>query len=83
MWDAATMGESGNKPRKYRERMAKVPKGAEANDIHLAGLSNTAGGTHGNRLDHEAASGRSEDINGFQRFILRCLGRYPKKDAPK
>ena len=72
------MGESGNKPRKYRQRMAKVPTGAEANDIHLAGLSNSGGGSHGNRLDHEAAKGRSEDINGFQRFILKCLGRYQK-----
>ena len=76
------MGESGNKPRKHRERMAKVPKGAEANDIHLAGLTNS-GGTHGNRLDHEAASGRSEDIGRFQRFVLKCLGRYPKKEETK
>jgi len=77
------MGESGNKSRKRRERMAKVPKGAEANDIHLAGLSNSGGGAHGNRLDHEAAKGRREDINGFQRFVLRCLGRYPKKEASR
>lgn len=75
------MGETGNKPRKYRERMTKVPRGAEANNVHLAGLTNSGGGTHGNRLDHEAASGRSEDIGGFQRFLLRCLGRYPKKDV--
>jgi hypothetical protein len=74
------MGESGNKPRKYRERMPKVRKGAEANNIHLAGLTNSGGGPDGNRLDHEAASGRSEDIGRFQQFVLRCLGRYPKKE---
>lgn len=73
------MGESGNKPRKRRLRMPKVPKGAEANDIHLAGLTSSGGGPHANRLDHEAASGRSENIGRFARFILRCLGRYPKK----
>jgi hypothetical protein len=80
MWDAATMGESGNRQRKHRERMPKVPRGAEVNDIHLAGLTSSDGGTHSNRLDHDAASGRSEDINGFQRFVLRCLGRSPKKE---
>jgi len=74
------MGESGNEPRKYRIRMRKVPKGAEANDIHLAGLTSSGGGSRGNRLDHEAASGRSEDIGRFQQFLLKCLGRYPKKD---
>ena len=74
------MGEAGNKPRKHRERMAKVPRGAEANSVHLAGLTNSTGGTHGNRLDHDAASGRSEDLGNFQRFLLRCLDRYPKKD---
>jgi hypothetical protein len=63
--------------------MAKVPKGAEANDIHLAGLTNSGGGAHGSRLDHEAASGRSEDLGGFGRFVLRCLGRYPKKEQPE
>ena len=77
------MGRSGDTPRKHRERMPKVPKGAEANDIHLAGLTNNGGGTHGNRLDHEAASGRSENIGTFQRFILKCLGRYPKKEETR
>lgn len=74
------MGETGNKPRKYRPRMAKVPKGAEANNIHLAGLTTSSGGPSGNRLDHEAASGRSEDVGRFQQFLLRLFGHYPKKD---
>ena len=73
------VGEAGNKPRKVRHRMAKVPKGAEANDIHLAGLSNSGGGMHGNRLDHEAASGRSQDLGRFGRLFLKLLGRYPKE----
>jgi len=74
------MGEAGNKPRKRRERMPKVPRGARANSVHLAGLTSSTGDTHGNRVDHDAASGRSEDLGNFQRFLLRCLGRYPKKD---
>jgi hypothetical protein len=73
------MGEAGNKPRKFRRRLAKVPKGAEANNIHLAGLANDSGGVHGNRLDHEAAKGRSENVGRFGQFILRLLGRYPKE----
>lgn len=73
------MGEAGNKPRKFRLRMAKVPKGAEANNIHLAGLASDSGGPQGNRLDHEAAKGRSENLGKFGQFILRRLGRYPKE----
>ncbi|MBW4078856.1 MAG: hypothetical protein HIU84_10210 [Acidobacteria bacterium] len=74
------MGETGNEPRKHRIRMPKVPRGAEANDIHLAGLTSSGEGPSGNRQDHDAASGRSEDINRFQRFVLKCLGRHPKKE---
>lgn len=73
------MGEAGNKPRKFRRRLPKVPKGAEANDIHLAGLTNSADGPHGNRLDHEAAKGRSENVGKFGQFLLRRLGRYSKE----
>ncbi len=74
------MGEAGNKPRKFRRRMPKVPKGAEASSIHLAGLAGGGGGPMGNRLDHEAASGRSEDVGRFGRFILRHMGRYSNKE---
>jgi hypothetical protein len=59
--------------------MPKVPKGAEANNIHLAGLANDSGGPEGNRLDHEEAKGRSENVGRFGQFILRHLGRYPKE----
>jgi len=74
------MGETGDRPRKRRERMPKVPRGAEASNIHLAGLTSGGSDPQGNRLDHEASSGRSEDIGRVQQFLLRCLGRYPKKD---
>ena len=76
---ADIVGEAGNKPRKFRRPMPKVPKGAEANDIHLAGLSNSGGGVHGNRLDHEAASGRSQDLGRFGRLFLKLMGRYSKE----
>jgi hypothetical protein len=73
------MGEAGNKPRKIRRRLPKVPKGAEASNIHLAGLASDSGSPQGNRLDHEAAKGRSENIGRFGQFILRHLGRYTKE----
>jgi hypothetical protein len=72
------MGSSGDKPRKVRRRMAKVPRGAEPNDIHLAGLTNSAGGTYGSRVDHEASGSRSEDLGRFGKFFLWLLGRRPK-----
>jgi hypothetical protein len=80
-WKAANMGEVGNKSRKFRRRMPKVAKGAEPNDIHLAGLANSSGGTYGTRLDHELASGRSQNTGRFGRFVLRCLGRRPKSQS--
>ena len=76
------MAESGGKPRKVRRRMPKVPKGAQANGIHLAGLSGNTGTGHGNRLDHEAAGGRSENIGRFGQFVLRHMGRYPETQDP-
>lgn len=57
--------------------MAKVPKGAQPNNLHLAGLANDSVGVYGSRLDHEAASGRSENLGRFGRFFLWCLGRRP------
>lgn len=74
------MGEAGNKPRKFRIRISKVPKGAEANAVHLAGLADSGGGgTNANRLDHQAAHGRSQNVGRFGQSVLRLLGRYQKK----
>ncbi len=61
--------------------MAKVPKGAEPNDIHLAGLTNSGGGTYGSRVDHEAAHGRSENLGRVGKFVLWCLGRRPREKS--
>ncbi|MFY9782324.1 MAG: hypothetical protein WAK12_02150 [Acidimicrobiales bacterium] len=69
------MGSSGDKPRKPRRRLAKVPRGAEPNNIQLAGLSNSSGGSYGSRVDHDKAHGRSENVGKFGRFVLWCLGK--------
>jgi hypothetical protein len=72
------MGSSGIKPRKRKLRLAKVPRGEEPNNLQLAGLSNNTGGTYGNRVDHDKASGRSSNIGRFGRFVLWCLGKRPR-----
>jgi hypothetical protein len=69
------MGTSGDKPRKPRHRLPKVPRGEEPNNLQLAGLSNSTGGTYGNRVDHDKARGRSSNVGRFGRFVLWCLGK--------
>lgn len=72
------MGTASEKPRKKRRRMAKVPRGAEANNIQLAGLTSSSDAVHSTRLDHDAAHGRSENLGKFGRFFLWLLGRRRK-----
>ena len=72
------MGASGDKPRRFRHRMAKVPRGEEVTNIQLAGLAESSAGVSGTRLGHEAAHGRSQNVGPVGRFVLWCLGRRPK-----
>jgi hypothetical protein len=69
------MGKAGDKPRKPRRRLAKVPRGFEPNDLHLAGLNNPSGGNYGTRDDHDAASYRSTNLGRFGRAFLWLMGR--------
>jgi hypothetical protein len=73
------MGQAGDKPRKPRRRLAKVPRGFEPNDLHLAGLNNPSGGNYGTRDDHDAASYRSTYLGRFGRAILWLLGRRTRE----
>ncbi len=72
------MGSSGDKPRKPRRHLTKVPKYAEASNIQLAGLAEGSNGGSGTRLGHATAHGRSQDIGRFATFVLWCLGRRRK-----
>lgn len=74
----AFMGTPGDKPRKPRHRLRKVPKGLETNNIQLAGLTNSNDSVHGTRLDHEVAHGRSENVGKFGRSVLWLLGKRRK-----
>ena len=75
--ETAAMGSAGEKPRKTRRRLAKVPRGLEPNNPPLAGLTNTSGGVYGSRVDHEAATHHSRDLGRVGRTFLRLLGRRP------
>ena len=72
------MGSRGNRERKPKHRLAKVPRGEEANNIQLAGLSGSTSNPYGPRVGHENARGRSEDIGPVGTFVLRLLGRRPR-----
>jgi len=73
------MGSSGDKPRKPRRHLPKVPRGMEPNNIQLGGLSEGGdGGGAGPRLGHDYAHGRSYDLGKFGTFVLWCLGRRRK-----
>jgi len=60
--------------------LARV-KYVEGSNIQLAGLAESSQGPSGTRLGHSKARGRSQDINGFGRFVLWCLGRR-KREFP-
>jgi hypothetical protein len=74
------MGTSGNKPRKIRDRLMKVPKYEEINNIQMAGIAEDAGTPGGTRLGHSTAHGRSENVGRFSKFFLRLLGRWSDED---
>ena len=69
------MGSSGDRPRKRKHRLAKVPKYEEVTNIQMAGLAENSSGVSGTRLGHSVPHARSQDTGRFGKFILRCLGR--------
>ena len=72
------VGSGGDKPRKQRRRLAKVPKYQEPNTFPAAGLTGSAGGVYGSRDGHSADHHKSKPPNRFGAFVLRCLGMKPK-----
>ena len=74
-----SMGSAGDKPRKQRRRLAKVPKYEEPNTFPAAGLTGSAGDVYGSRYGHSADHHQSGKKPGrFGAFLLRCLGMKPK-----
>jgi hypothetical protein len=74
------MGEAGNKPRKPKQRLDKVPKFEEPNEVALPGLTNaTQFGVRDGRFGH-GSDGKHPGMPGRAgRFLLRLLGRPSKE----
>ena len=72
------VGSSGEKPRKRRRRLSKVPKYEEPNTFPAAGLTGSAGGVYGSRYGHSADHHQPKPPNHLGAFLLRCLGMKPK-----
>lgn len=75
------MGSKGTRPRKPKQRLPKVPKYEEPNNIPLAGLGGgpeTGAGRLGHGTDHRHP-GRPGRAGAF---VLRVLGLRPE-DVPR
>jgi hypothetical protein len=72
------MGRAGDKPRKPKRRLAKVPKYEEPNTLPLQGLTGNSGAAFGSRYGHSADHHQGNKPGRFGAFLLRCLGMKPK-----
>ena len=73
------MGSGGDKPKKQRRRLSKVPKYEEPNTFPAAGLTGSVGGGYGSRYGHSADGHPQGRAPGrFGAFVLRRLGMKPK-----
>jgi hypothetical protein len=73
------VGSTGDKPRKQKRRLAKVPKYEEPNSLPAQGLTGSSGGVYGSRYGHSADHHGAEKAAGrFGAFVLRLLGMKPK-----
>jgi hypothetical protein len=75
------MGSAGEKSRKTKRRLSKVPKYEEPNTFPAAGLTGGGGSdVYGSRYGHSADHhGAGERPGRFGAFVLRCLGMKPKE----
>ena len=72
------MGRAGNKPRKPKRHLGKVPKYEEPNTIPAAGLTGSSGGVFGSRYGHSTDHHQQKEPGRFGSFVLRVLGMKPK-----
>ena len=72
------MGRAGNKPRKTKRRLAKVPKYEEPNTIPAAGLTGSGGEVFPSRYGHSADHHQQKESGRFGSFVLRLLGMKPR-----
>ncbi len=72
------VGSAGDKPRKRRRRLAKVPKYEEPNTLPAAGLTGSGDAVFGSRYGHSADHHGHKEPGGFGSFVLRLLGLKQK-----
>ena len=72
------MGSAGDKPRKRRRRLSKVPKYEEPNTLPLAGLTGSSDDVYGSRYGHSADHHARKEPGRFGSFVLRMLGLKQK-----
>jgi hypothetical protein len=72
------MGRAGNKPRKPKRRLGKVPKYEEPNTFPAAGLTGGGDEVFGSRYGHSADHHQQKEPGRFGSFVLRVLGMKPK-----
>ena len=73
------MGSAGDKPRKPKRRLSKVPKYEEPNSLPAPGLTGGSADVYGSRYGHSADHhGQAKPPGRFGAFILRTLGMKPK-----
>jgi hypothetical protein len=73
------VGSSGDKPRKTRRRLAKVPKYEEPNTLPLTGLTGGGEDVYGSRYGHSADHHHDGRPGRAGSFLLRLLGLKPKE----
>ncbi|HTU37328.1 MAG TPA: hypothetical protein VMF35_04870 [Acidimicrobiales bacterium] len=73
------MGSAGEKPRKPKRRLAKVPKYEEPNTLPAPGLTGSSDAVFPSRYGHSADHhGQRKEPGRFGSFVLRVLGMKPK-----
>jgi hypothetical protein len=72
------VGSAGEKPRKPKRRLAKVPKYEEPNTFPAAGLTGSSDEVFGSRYGHSADHHHEKQPGRVGAFVLRLLGMKPK-----
>jgi hypothetical protein len=73
------MGSAGDKARKPKRRLGKVPKYEEPNTFPAPGLTGSSNAVFGSRYGHSSDHHQPVKEPGrFGSFVLRCLGMKPK-----
>jgi hypothetical protein len=72
------MGSTGEKPRKPKRRLPKVPKYEEPNTFPGGGLTGSANNGFGGRYGHSADHRHNGEPGRFGEWFLRVLGLKQK-----